>query len=157
MHKKDEKKKTDLQSDFQLKAVQILILLQIYISTSSVTSDGPTLFAVCYKKSKTSYFVCLFFFVCNIKVSYHLFNTGVVSKFKSLVCWKSCKEVKLSNNTQKANIRKKTNILINVIFFSSKFAIFTNHKIVDIMFVIEHSFRYNFIAFCRCVKKMWRY
>lgn len=55
--------------------------------------------------------------VCNIKVSYHLFNTSVVSKFKSLVCWKSCKEVKLSNNTQKANIRKKTNILIDMNFF----------------------------------------
>lgn len=64
-----KKKKTDLQSDFQLKAVQILILLQIYISTSSVTSDGPTLFADCFTKRKTSYFVCLFFFVI---LKYHI-------------------------------------------------------------------------------------
>lgn len=110
-----KKKKTDLQSDFQLKAVQILILLQIHISTSSVTSDGPTLCRLFYKKENILF--CVSFFLCNIKVSYHLFNTGVVSKFKSLACWKSCKEVKLSNNTQKANIRKKTNILIDMNFF----------------------------------------
>lgn len=156
MHKKDEKKKNRSTIRFSTQGcADINIITNIYQYLLCDFWWADTVCRLFYKKENILF--CVSFFLCNIKVSYHLFNTGVVSKFKSLVCWKSCKEVKLSNNTQKANIRKKTNILIDMNFFSSKFAIFTNHKIVDIMFVIEHSFRYNFIAFCRCVKKMWRY